>query len=181
MGSHHEEANRRAGALDVVCVPFRKCSQCWILHPLRLPPTLPKGWFVAMSLPLARQPPRRALGRTSSRARPSAAGIRSARRRRPPGAPPWTTPPSSPSAPSERSQRASPRPGYRWLGDDVVLPAHAAPGGHLAYELVLLGRAAERHRLAALAGAVLARHPSYPLVPSRAAAISSCFVGNRCA
>ena len=50
-----------------------------------------------------------------------------------------------------------------------------------AYELVLLGRAAERHRLAALAGAVLARHPSYPLAPSSAAAISSCFVGNRCA
>ena len=67
------------------------------------------------------------------------------------------------------------------LGDDVVLPAHAAPGDHLAYELVLLERAAERHCFVALAGAVLARHPSYPLAPSSAVAISSCFVGNRCA
>ena len=80
MGSHHEEANRRAGALDVVCAPFRKCSQCWILHPLRLPPTLPKGWFVAMSLPLARQPPRRAPRRASSRARASATEARAVRR-----------------------------------------------------------------------------------------------------
>ena len=71
--------------------------------------------------------------------------------------------------------------GIGQLGDDVVLPAHAAPSCHLAYELVLLGRAAERHRLAALAGAVLARHLPYPLAPSSAAAISSCFVGNRCA
>ena len=179
MGSHHEEANRRAWALDVVCAPFRKCSQCWILHPLRLPPTLPKGWFVAMSLPLAHQPPRRAPRRASSRARASAAGTRSARRRGPPAAPLGQLRYRSP----QRLLNAHGGPrldlGIGELGDDVVLPAHAAPGGHLAYELVLLGRAEKRHRLAALSGAVLAGHPSYPLAPSRAVAISSCFVGNR--
>ena len=56
---------------------------------------------------------------------------------------------------------------YRYLGPgqprhDVVLPAHAAPGGHVGDQLVFLRGAAERHRLAALAGAVLARHPIRP-------------------
>ena len=181
MGPHHEEADCRAWALDVVCAPFRKCSQCWILHPLRLPPTLPKGWFAAMSLPLARQPPRRAPRRASSRARPSAEGTRSVRRRGPPAAPLGQLRHRSPQR--LLNAHGGPHLDLRIgeLGDDAVLPAHAAPGGHLAYELVLLRRAAERHRLAALASAVLARHPSYPLAPSSAAAISSCFVGNRCA
>lgn len=32
------------------------------------------------------------------------------------------------------------------LGDDVLLPVHASPGGHLVYELVLLGRALDPDR-----------------------------------
>ena len=74
--------------------------------------------------------------------------------------------PLSAGRPSRCPLRPRRRP-HRYLGPgqprhDVVLPAHAAPGGHVGDQLVLLGGAAERHRLAALAGAVLARHPIRP-------------------
>lgn len=46
------------------------------------------------------------------------------------------------------------------LGDNEILSVYAAPGGHLAYGLMFIGRAAERYHYAALASAVFARHLS---------------------
>ena len=92
--------------------PSRRCP-CRHRRQPQASSAQPRASSFAVLLPLARQTTRREPGRTPSRARPSTEGTRSARRRSLPGAPPWSTPLSSPSAPSERSQRVSPQPAYR--------------------------------------------------------------------
>ena len=102
----------RSGARPIF-VPFQRCLRCRSLRPRHLSSALPKTRFVATPQPLACHQARQAPGRIPSQARLTAARTRSARHRMPPGSLPWPTPPSSPSTPFERSQRASPQLGYR--------------------------------------------------------------------